>query len=400
VTEEKQMNQLLAITNELETVLPSERARLVKLCATITGNAGIAEDLAQETLLEAWRHIHELRDPQRRTQWLSGIARNVCLRWARKQGRDLAHLTGARPHEETMLAGLEDELAGDLDLEVELERKELVELLDRALALLPPEMRTILVKRYVEESPIAEVAAQLGINTMAAAMRLQRGKLALRRVLTCEFGQELAPYGIHSSAAEQWEETRLWCPYCGQRRLLGQFLPNNGGLLLRCPACNVGTDGNMVNNHKAALFGYAKTYKPALSRLLVWGEAYYYPNLLTRTAPCLHCGRPTTLRLNPSVDAPAWVQAEHGDRRGIYNECKCRDAQNWASLDFLVLCLPQGRRFLREHPRTREFPTYETETDGRSSIVTRFESVTGPARFEVVSALDTFEAIRINGERP
>ncbi len=75
------MHQLIEISNDLETVLPAERARLVRLCTTITGNGDVAEDLAQETLLEAWRHLHKLRDPERRAQWLSGIARNVCLRF-------------------------------------------------------------------------------------------------------------------------------------------------------------------------------------------------------------------------------------------------------------------------------------------------------------------------------
>ncbi len=398
------MHQLIEISNDLETVLPVERARLVRLCTTITGNGDVAEDLAQETLLEAWRHLHELREPERRAQWLSGIARNVCLRWARKHGRELAHLAEQRPGEDTESSGLEDLLADEFDLEVELERKELVELLDRALALLPPETRTILVKRYVEESSITEVAAQLGLNASAAMMRLQRGKLALRRVLTRELSQELAPYGIHKYGAEQWEETRLWCHYCGQSRLLGHFIPNNGGLLLRCPVCNVGTDGNMVDNHNAALFGYVKTYKPALARLLTWGETYYYPNLLTHTVPCLHCGRPTTLRLNPSADAPSWVQASYGDRQGVYHECECSSpiyrgsSQNWASLDFLTLCLPQGRRFLRDHPRMRRLPAHEIETDGRPAIVTRFESVTEQAHFEVVSALDTYEALRVYGD--
>src|SRR6266700_3068852 len=75
------MHQLIEISNDLETVLPTERARLVHLCATITGNGDVAEDMAQETLLEAWRHLHKLRDPERRAQCLTGIARNVCLRF-------------------------------------------------------------------------------------------------------------------------------------------------------------------------------------------------------------------------------------------------------------------------------------------------------------------------------
>jgi hypothetical protein len=48
----------------------------------------------------------------------------------------------------------------------------------------------------------------------------------------------------------------------------------------------------------------------------------------------------------------------------------------------------------------RELAAYEIETDGRPAIVTRFESVTDPARLEVVSALDTFETLRVYGDHP
>jgi DNA-directed RNA polymerase specialized sigma24 family protein len=68
----------------------AERARLVRLCVRVTGDAAVAADLAQETLLEAWRSQQALRDPDRFSAWLSGIARNVCLRWMRRQQSPLA----------------------------------------------------------------------------------------------------------------------------------------------------------------------------------------------------------------------------------------------------------------------------------------------------------------------
>jgi DNA-directed RNA polymerase specialized sigma24 family protein len=68
---------------------PERRRRLVRLCATISGDAQAAEDLAQETLLEAWRNAHKLHDPSGADRWVAAIARNVCLRWARRRGRDV-----------------------------------------------------------------------------------------------------------------------------------------------------------------------------------------------------------------------------------------------------------------------------------------------------------------------
>jgi hypothetical protein len=39
---------------------PRDHARLVRLCATIVRDSTAGEDLAQETLLEAWRHRDKL----------------------------------------------------------------------------------------------------------------------------------------------------------------------------------------------------------------------------------------------------------------------------------------------------------------------------------------------------
>jgi DNA-directed RNA polymerase specialized sigma24 family protein len=70
--------------------LDAQRRRLVRLCAGISGDHGAAEDLAQETLLEAWRNRHKLHDPAGADRWLAAIARNVCRRWASSRGRDVA----------------------------------------------------------------------------------------------------------------------------------------------------------------------------------------------------------------------------------------------------------------------------------------------------------------------
>jgi DNA-directed RNA polymerase specialized sigma24 family protein len=81
-------------TDSVQAEAMLERARLVRLCTRLTGNVDVAEDLAQETLFEAWRHSYKLREPEGRDRWLSAVARTVCRRWARDQGRELG--TGSR----------------------------------------------------------------------------------------------------------------------------------------------------------------------------------------------------------------------------------------------------------------------------------------------------------------
>src|SRR3954447_22360252 len=115
----------------------AERTWLVHLCTRFTRDVDVAEDLAQETLLEAWQHAHELRAPEARTAWLAGVARNRYLRWACRQRRDIARLIHVDGEPDALVTTVGRELADDVDLELDLERAELAMLLDRALALLP-----------------------------------------------------------------------------------------------------------------------------------------------------------------------------------------------------------------------------------------------------------------------
>jgi DNA-directed RNA polymerase specialized sigma24 family protein len=113
---------------EWERVLPAERARLVRLCLQLTGSAEWAEDLAQETLYEACCGARQLRDPGRRAQWL------------RRRQRDAAHASPLRPDPSADApdgapALPEDVLADGFDGELELERAELVRLVDCAMGL-------------------------------------------------------------------------------------------------------------------------------------------------------------------------------------------------------------------------------------------------------------------------
>ena len=57
-------------------------------------------------------------------------------------------------------------------------------------------------------------------------MRLQRGKLALRRILAGELREDAAAYGLPVALDERWERTWIWCWKCGQERLQGRMTGN------------------------------------------------------------------------------------------------------------------------------------------------------------------------------
>lgn len=373
-------------------LLATERPRLVRLCAHLAGDIGAAEDLAQETLLEAWRQHHRLVDATGSTQWLTAIARYVCLRWHRRQVQEWRHRAPAAADQ---LAAPDDgtaALADTFDLEVELERHELATLLDRALALLPPEARTLLIQKYIEDSPHAAIAAQLGVSEGAVAMRLQRGKLAFRRVLSTQLRPEAAAYGLAGEAHDTWQETRIWCPACGQQRLVSLFAREHDAFSVRCPTCFTTPGGYFTGMQLPHLFDGIQGYKAALSRTMQWDHAFLRHALPSGSGTCFACGHHTRVRCELGGAARHLA----GDVRGVDASCVSCGCPNWMTLPSLVRCTPEVRRFWQRHPRMYTLPERDIEVAGQAAVLTSFHSVTGWARMEVVSARDTFAVLEIN----
>jgi RNA polymerase sigma factor (sigma-70 family) len=365
------------MTGRWPEVALAERARLVQLCAKHTGRSDIAEDLAQEALFEAWRHLRSLRDQERFSQWLSGIARNVCLRWARTQRRERVRTCACRRDAEHPMEDLEETLADAFDLEIELERKELADLLDRALAQLPPATRTILIERYIAESPLAEIAASLRIPVGTAAKRLQRGKLAFRRILTTDLKEDLAPYLI-TKTGDGWEETPLWCFLCGASRLSARTTPENERQFT-CLHCHA---ASRVPLFQRKLAQETRSHRRALSQILTWIEQRYRPYLATRQIPCAGCGRLLPIAISP-------------DHRILQVCCSTCQFSGMESPYSLSLAQAVVRRFWQEQRRIRRLPEQAVEAAGRPAIVTEFESVNSRATIAVVLAQDTYEMLRI-----
>src|SRR5262245_28798022 len=79
-------SQLFA--SQIHAMLERERSRIAGLCASLVSNAAVAEDVAQETPYEAWKHRHNMRAHDRSAEWLTDSARNVCRRWKQREHRD------------------------------------------------------------------------------------------------------------------------------------------------------------------------------------------------------------------------------------------------------------------------------------------------------------------------
>ena len=374
----------LVLDREAELAAQDERTRLVRLCARLSGAADEAEDLAQEALYVAWRDRHRLRDPARRAQWLAGIARNLCQDWRRRRVR-------SRSSRGATDAAVE-QAPDDFDLGVELERRELAELLDRAMSLLPPETRAVLVQRYLEERPQAQVALRLGLTEGAVEARLQRGKLFLRRAFLTKLRDAALAHGFVRSDDGDWQPTRIWCPSCGERTLVGRFT-ERGRLALHCVGCRaVRHLGRTRNRYTEAgwpsLFRGVHAFKPALNRLFANVHEGFGQGIVGRTSRCFGCDTAPSLEVMWEPHMQWWVAGALCPR--------CGEQLGACGTNFLLLARPEGRIFWREHPRIRPLPNVEIEAQGHPAILTRYQSVTDSAQLSAVFRRDTFQVLLID----
>ena len=366
-----------------------DRARLVRLCAAISGDRDAADDLAQETLLEAWRMRRKLREPAGFEPWLSAIARNICRRWARRRGRELpaaslAAETFAEPRDA-------------LDLDAELERAEMAELVDKALGALPAASREAMRQRYLDDRSVVEIAHRTGSTADAVSMRLTRGKATLRRSLTGDLRQEAESLGLTLAPVHGWSHTRVHCTQCGAGTLLMRIESAPGTIAFRCPHCDPNPSARAVefslaNPAFAALLEGLVRPTAILRRADEWSHAYYGRGLETGHVACTQCGKTLRLQTYERDDVPA---GSH--RRGLYADCVDCALQVTTSVSALALALPEARAFRRKHPRLRAMPPREVETHGGPALVVGYAEAGSHARLDAVFAAESLRLLEVHG---
>jgi RNA polymerase sigma factor (sigma-70 family) len=72
----------------LAQLLNRHRPHLLAICRRALGDAGLAEDAAQEACLQAYLGLDRLRDPERFGSWLIGTGLNCCHRLRRQRAHE------------------------------------------------------------------------------------------------------------------------------------------------------------------------------------------------------------------------------------------------------------------------------------------------------------------------
>jgi RNA polymerase sigma-70 factor (ECF subfamily) len=160
--------------------------RVYGLLFRLAGNHEDAEDLAQECFVRAWRSLEHYRGDGAFSTWLYRVALHLARDHARaaRRRRDATFALETEPRPAGPAAPLE-----------RLARRELFQLVDRALQRLPHRLRSALVLRVFEGLEYDEIARIAGVTPGTARTHVMQARKLLLRSLEPWLGPGSGPAG-------------------------------------------------------------------------------------------------------------------------------------------------------------------------------------------------------------
>ncbi|HUF36648.1 MAG TPA: sigma-70 family RNA polymerase sigma factor [Gemmatimonadales bacterium] len=161
------------------------RVRLLNFITRMIGDPERAEDLVQEAFIRVHRHLHRFDTSRKFSTWLYTIASNLAKNELRNRSRSpLVLYQSLRPRDEVDQRPLQFEDPGSRPDDM-FTHRHLREVVDAAVATLPPHHRDVFAMRELEGRSYEEIARLTRCNLSTVKSRFNRARRA--------FGERIGP---------------------------------------------------------------------------------------------------------------------------------------------------------------------------------------------------------------
>ena len=162
---------------------------LINFIARFTGDKDNAEDLAQETFIRMFKAANRYKPGRAQFKtWMYFIAKNLCKNEIRNRGRRERYYVDSIVSNDNSIDGNDEEIdliaSAPADAafqpEITLERKELRNTIQKAIAELPDQYRLPLVLRDIQGLSYDEIGTILELRSGTTKSRINRARLMLK----------------------------------------------------------------------------------------------------------------------------------------------------------------------------------------------------------------------------
>jgi RNA polymerase sigma-70 factor, ECF subfamily len=162
-----------------EEIVANYSRRIFNLAYRFTANAEAAEDLTQEVFVRIYRTLDQYDQKQGElANWLMRLARNLIIDDYRHRQRN---------PQNSMADAVDDHQyhlrAVGTSAQREMERRELAHQVQEGINKLPPDLKTCVILRDIEELTYQEIVEMLQIPEGTVKSRINRGRIELAKIL-------------------------------------------------------------------------------------------------------------------------------------------------------------------------------------------------------------------------
>ena len=158
-----------------ESIVRLYRRKVFNVAYKFVGRHDQAEDLTQDVFLKLYKSLDTFDRRANFQTWLISVSRNLCI----------DHYRAVRKERETINRDVDPAdfapTAPDVRADAQLEQRDRVKLLRRALDKLAPTLRTAVMLRDIQELTYQEIADRLHLPEGTVKSRINRGRTELAR---------------------------------------------------------------------------------------------------------------------------------------------------------------------------------------------------------------------------